>query len=283
MTTSHQGAGAGRRGRRRWPTALGLTLTLGIGAAVLLAPWLSPQDPAAQSLTDALGPPRPGHLLGTDELGRDVLSRVLHGGRVSLLIGLGSVGVGLLIGGLGGLLAGYRGGWIDAVIMRSVDVFMVFSGFVLAVWVLAILGQGVGSVTVALMARSVPIFARVARNTTVSLREQAYVEAALALGSRERRILFQHVLPNLASPLLVIAPLRTGSAILLGASLSFLGLGVPPDVPEWGAMIKNGTEYLRMGAGHLVLAPGVAIVITVLGLNLLGDALRDAWDPRHPD
>ena len=271
------------RGRRRWPTVLGVALTLGMAGAVLLAPWLASQDPAAQSLVDALSPPRPGHLLGTDELGRDVLSRVLHGGRVSLLIGLGSVGAGLLIGGIGGLVAGYRGGWIDAAIMRSAEVLLVFSGFVLAVWVLAILGQGVGSVTAALVARSIPVFARVARNTTVSLREQAYVEAALALGSRERRILFRHVLPHLMSPLLVIAPLRTGSAILLGASLSFLGLGVPPDVPEWGAMIRNGMEYLRMGAAHLVLGPGMAIVLTVLGLNLLGDALRDARDPRYPD
>jgi ABC-type dipeptide/oligopeptide/nickel transport system permease subunit len=274
---------ATHRWRGRWPSALGLALTLSVGAAVLLAPWLAPQDPAAQSLADALEPPRSGHPLGTDELGRDVLSRVLHGGRVSLFIGLGSVAAGLLIGGLGGLVAGYRGGWIDAAIMRSADVLLVFSGFVLAVWVLAILGQGVGSVVVALVVRSIPVFARVARNTTVSIRERAFVEAALALGSREHRILFRHVLPHLWSPLLVIAPLRTGSAILLGASLSFLGLGVPPDVPEWGAMIKNGMEYLRMGASHLVLGPGLAIVATVLGLNLLGDALRDAGDPRRPD
>lgn len=282
MTPRAQVAPKGRRWRR-WPSALGLVLTLGVAMAVLLAPWLAPQDPSAQSLADALGPPRPGHMLGTDELGRDVLSRVLHGGRVSLLIGFGSVGAGLVIGGVGGLVAGYRGGWIDAAIMRSADVLLVFSGIVLAVWVLAILGQGVGSVVAALMARSIPAFARVARNTTVSLRERAYVEAALALGSREHRILFRHVLPHLLSPLLVIAPLRVGSAILMGASLSFLGLGVPPDVPEWGAMVKNGTEYLRMGASHLVLCPGLAIAATVLGLNLLGDALRDAWDPRHPN
>jgi ABC-type dipeptide/oligopeptide/nickel transport system permease subunit len=219
-------------------------------------------------------------VLGTDEFGRDVLSRLLHGGRVSLFIGLGSVAAGLLIGGVGGLLAGYRGGWMDAMIMRCADILLVFSGFVMAVWVMAILGQGIGSVVVALSARSAPIFARVARNATVSLREQAYVEAALALGSWEGRILFRHVLPNLLSPLLVVAALRTGSAILIGASLSFLGLGVPPDVPEWGVMVKNGMEYVRMGAGHLLLFPGLAIMATLLGLNLLADDLRDAWDPR---
>ena len=270
-----------RRRRWRWPGRLGLAITLGIAVVVLLAPWIAPYDPAGQSLARALEPPRAGHVFGTDELGRDILSRVLHGGRISLLIGLGSVAAGLLIGGCGGLLAGYRGGWIDALVMRAADVLLVFSGFVMAVWALAILGQGVASVIVALVARAVPVFARVARNTTVSLREHAYVEAALALGGREARILFRHVLPNLLSPLLVVAALRTGSAILLGASLSFLGLGVPPDVPEWGVMVKNGMSYLRMGATHLVLFPGLAIVATVLGLNLLGDELRDAWDPRQ--
>jgi ABC-type dipeptide/oligopeptide/nickel transport system permease subunit len=199
---------------------------------------------------------------------------------VSLLIGLGSVTAGLLIGGVGGLVAGYRGGWSDALVMRSTDVLLVFSGFVMAVWTLAVLGQGITSVVVALVARAVPIFARVARNTTVSLRERAHVEAALALGSGEIRILFRHILPHLLSPLLVLAPLRTGSAILIGASLSFLGIGVPPDVPEWGVMVKNGVEYVRMGASHLVLFPGLAIMVTVLGLNLLGDDLRDAWSRR---
>jgi ABC-type dipeptide/oligopeptide/nickel transport system permease subunit len=270
----------GHRARQRWPGLLGLAITAGMALAVGLAPWLAPHDPVTQSLSDALGPPRAGHPFGTDELGRDILSRVLHGGRVSLLIGLGSVTAGLLIGGVGGLVAGYRGGWSDALVMRSTDVLLVFSGFVMAVWTLAVLGQGITSVVVALVARAVPIFARVARNTTVSLRERAHVEAALALGSGEIRILFRHILPHLLSPLLVLAPLRTGSAILIGASLSFLGIGVPPDVPEWGVMVKNGVEYVRMGASHLVLFPGLAIMVTVLGLNLLGDDLRDAWSRR---
>jgi ABC-type dipeptide/oligopeptide/nickel transport system permease subunit len=262
---------------------VGLAVTVAVALAVLLAPWLARPDPNAQSLGDALEPPRAGHLFGNDELGRDVLSRVLYGGRVSLLIGIGSVVAGLAAGGLLGIVAGYRGGWVDGLIMRSVEVPLVFSGFLMAVWVLAILGQGVVNVVIALGLRSLPIFARIARNTTVSLREQAYVEAAVAAGSGEGRILLGHILPNLISPLLVVATLRTGSTILLAASLSFLGLGVPPQVPEWGAMVKNGMAYMRMGANHLVLAPGLAIMITVLGLNLLGDDLRDAWDPRLRD
>jgi ABC-type dipeptide/oligopeptide/nickel transport system permease subunit len=262
---------------------VGLVVTAAVSLAVLLAPWLVPYDPNAQSLAKALEPPWPGHPLGNDELGRDVLSRVLHGGRVSLLIGIGSVVAGLAVGGLLGIVAGYRGGWVDGLIMRGVEVPLVFSGFLMAVWVLAILGQGVVNVVIALSLRSLPVFARIARNTTLSLREHAYVEAAVAAGSGEGRILLGHILPNLISPLLVVATLRTGSAILLAASLSFLGLGVPPHVPEWGAMVKNGMAYMRMGANHLVLAPGLAIMITVLGLNLLGDDLRDAWDPRLRD
>jgi ABC-type dipeptide/oligopeptide/nickel transport system permease subunit len=272
-----------RRARRRWLGLVGLALTAAVVGAVLLAPWLARYDPNAQALADALEPPRAGHLFGNDELGRDVLARVLYGGRVSLLIGIGSVVAGLAVGGLLGLVAGYRGGWVDGLIMRGVEVPLVFSGFLMAVWVLAILGQGVVNVVIALGLRSLPIFARIARNTTLTLREQAYVEAAVAAGSGEGRILLGHVLPNLVSPLLVVATLRTGSAILLAASLSFLGLGVPPQVPEWGAMVKNGMAYMRMGANHLVLAPGLAIVITVLGLNLLGDDVRDAWDPRLRD
>jgi ABC-type dipeptide/oligopeptide/nickel transport system permease subunit len=280
------GAGSGtlwRRARRRWLGLIGLAVTVVVTLAVLFAPWLAQYDPSAQSLGKALEPPRAGHPLGNDELGRDLLSRVLYGGRVSLLIGIGSVVAGLAVGGLLGIVAGYRGGWLDSLIMRGVEVPLVFSGFLMAVWVLAILGQGVMNVVIALSLRSLPIFARIARNTTLSLREQAYVEAAVAAGSGEGRILFGHILPNLVSPLLVVATLRTGSAILLAASLSFLGLGVPPHVPEWGAMVKNGMAYMRMGANHLVLAPGLAIMVTVLGLNLLGDDLRDAWDPRLRD
>ena len=243
----------------------------------MLAPWLAPFDPNVPVLQDALAPPRWGHIFGHDELGRDVLSRVLYGGRTSLLIGVGSVMGGLMVGGMAGVLAGYRGGWTDALIMRSVEVPHVFSGFILAVWALAILGPGTVNVVTALALRAVPIFARVGRNVTVSLRERQFVEAATALGSGGARILSRHLLPHLMSTLLVVATLRVGSAIVVGASLSFLGLGVPVEVPEWGVMVKNGMSYMRLGAYHLVVFPGLAIVMTVLGLNLFGEDFRDHW------
>ena len=184
---------------------------------------------------------------------------------------------GLMVGGMAGVLAGYRGGWTDALIMRSVEVPHVFSGFILAVWALAILGPGTVNVVTALALRAVPIFARVGRNVTVSLRERQFVEAATALGSGGARILSRHLLPHLMSTLLVVATLRVGSAIVVGASLSFLGLGVPVEVPEWGVMVKNGMSYMRLGAYHLVVFPGLAIVMTVLGLNLFGEDFRDHW------
>lgn len=248
---------------------------------MVLAPWLAPFDPNAPALRYALAPPGWGHAFGHDELGRDVLSRVLYGGRTSLLIGVGSVMGGLMVGGLAGVLAGYRGGWTDALIMRGAEVPQVFSGFILAIWALAILGPGTLNVVTALALRSVPVFARLGRNVTVSLRERQFVEAATAMGSGGARILSRHLLPHLTSPLLVVATLRVGSAIVVGASLSFLGLGVPVEVPEWGVMVKNGMSYMRLGAYHLVLFPGLAIMVTVLGLNLLGEDLRDRWTPRR--
>jgi glutathione transport system permease protein len=266
--------------RRRWPGAVGLVTTLLIGIAVVLAPWLAPFDPNAPALQGALAPPRWGHVFGRDELGRDVLSRVLYGGRTSLLIGVGSVMGGLMVGGVAGVLAGYRGGWTDALIMRGMEVPQVFSGFILAIWALAVLGPGTVNVVTALALRSVPVFARIGRNVTVSLRERQFVEAATAMGSGGVRILSRHLLPHLTSPLLVVATLRVGSAIVVGASLSFLGLGVPAEVPEWGVMVKNGMSYMRLGAYHLVAFPGLAIMVTVLGLNLLGEDLRDRWTPR---
>jgi glutathione transport system permease protein len=205
---------------------------------------------------------------------------VLYGGRTSLLIGVGSVMGGLMVGGVAGVLAGYRGGWTDTLIMRGAEVPQVFSGFILAIWALAILGPGTLNVVTALALRSVPVFARLGRNVTVSLRERQFIEAATAMGSGGVRILSRHLLPHLTSPLLVVATLRVGSAIVVGASLSFLGLGVPVEVPEWGVMVKNGMSYMRLGAYHLVVFPGLAIMVTVLGLNLLGEDLRDRWTSR---
>ena len=255
---------------------VGLMTTLLMGLIAAGASWIAPFDPAASSIRHALEPPQWGHVFGRDELGRDVLSRVIHGGRTSLLIGGASVLGGLAVGGAVGMLAGYRKGWTDALLMRVVEVPQVFSGFILAIWTLAVLGPGLPSVVLALALRAVPLFARLSRNTTLAVRERAHVEAAIALGGGTSRILWRHVMPNLTPLLLAVAAPRVGSTILLAASLGFLGLGVPPEVPEWGAMVKNGMSYMRLGAHHLVVFPGLTILVTVLGLNLLGDDLGDS-------
>jgi glutathione transport system permease protein len=267
--------------RRRGPGVAGLLAALAIGAGVVLAPWVAPTDPNAPSLQRALEPPRWTSPFGHDELGRDVLSRVLYGGRASVLIGVGAVLLGFALGGLAGALAGYRGGWADALIMRGAEVPQVFSGVILAVWAMAILGPGIPNIIVALALRSVPLFARLGRNITLTVRQQTFVEAAEALGAGSGRILACHVLPALLAPLVAVAILRVGSTILTGAALSFLGLGVPPEVPEWGVMVKNGMSYVRMGAYHLVLFPGLAIMLTVLAMNLVGEGVQDRWAPRR--
>jgi ABC-type dipeptide/oligopeptide/nickel transport system permease subunit len=209
-----------------------------------------------------------------------MFSRVIYGGRVSLMIGIGSVLLGLLLGGPAGIVAGYRGGWVDALIMRAMDVLLSFPGFILAAAIIAVLGIGVQNLIIALGLRTLPVLARVARNMTLSLRERAYIDAARVVGAGDGRILLRHILPNLLSTLLVVANLRIGSAILTGTALSFLGMGVPAGTAEWGAMLNAGMNYMRVQATHLMIFPGLAIVVTVLGINLLGDDLRDLWDPR---
>jgi len=256
-----------------------LILAVMAGSAIF-APWIVPHDPDAQSLRLALEPPRPGYWFGNDELGRDLFSRVIVGGRVSLTIGFGSVLFGLLLGAPAGILAGFRGRWADALIMRAMDILLSFPGFILATMIVTILGVGVANMIVALGLRTLPLIARVARNMALSLRERDYVDAARVIGAGDGRILFRHILPNMFSTLLVIANLRVGSAILTGTALSFLGMGVPAGTAEWGAMLNAGLNYMRVGATHLMIYPGLAIVLTVLGTNLLGDELRDVTDPR---
>lgn len=266
--------------RKRWLGTLGLLIMIVVGGAAILAPWFAPHDPDAQSLRLALEPPRPGYWFGNDELGRDIFSRVIYGGRISLVIGVGSVLLALLLGGPAGIVAGYRGGWVDGLIMRAMDVLLAFPGFILAAAIIAVLGIGVQNLIIALGLRSLPVFARLARNMTLSLRERVYVDAARVVGAGDGRIIFRHIMPNLLSALLVVANLRTGSAILTGTALSFLGMGVPPGTAEWGAMLNAGLNYMRVQGTHMMIFPGLAIVVTVLGINLLGDDLRDMWDPR---
>jgi peptide/nickel transport system permease protein len=244
-----------------------------------LAPWLAPHPPDVQNLPGRLAPPgTPGHPLGTDELGRDILSRLLYGARISLVIGIIVVAVAVGIGVPAGALAGYHPRY-DGVIMRTVDLMLSFPGILLALVIIAVLGPGLGNAMLAVGIFSVPVFVRITRASILSVRELEYVQAARAAGARDGRILVRHMLPNCVAPLLVQATFRIATSILTAASLSFIGLGAQPPTPEWGAMLATGRVNLYI-APHVTLYPGLAIFITVLAFNLLGDGLRDVLDPR---
>lgn len=219
------------------------------------------------------------HLLGTDEQGRDVLSRLIHGAWISLFIGLISVGIGLLVGIPLGAISGFLGGTVDIVVQRLVDILLAFPGILLAIVLVAMLGTGLTNVMIAVGIASIPIYARLIRGSVLAVRNQEYVEAALALGKSRLKTLFQHVLPNAMAPIIVQSSLQMAVAILFAAGLGFLGLGARPPQPEWGLMLARGREYLAV-APHVATFPGLAIVLVVLGFNLVGDALRDALDPK---
>jgi len=253
-----------------------------LGGAVLLAvfaPLVSPYDPLKQDLGNLLAPPSSEHLLGTDNVGRDILARVIWGARVSLLAGAGSVALAVTVGCLLGLLAGYWRGAVDDVVMRVIDAVLSFPALVLALALGAMLGPGLGSVLIALGVVYTPAFARLMRGQVLTIRTREYVYAARLLGAPDWRVLQRHVLPNAATPVVVQASLTVAFAILAEASLSFLGLGVRPPEPSWGGMINAGRGYLQQ-APWIVFGPGAALFFTVLGLNFVGDAVRDALDPR---
>ena len=247
--------------------------------AALFAPLLATHDPTRQDFLSLLEVPSAEHWLGTDELGRDIYSRVLYGARISIAIGVLSVGSGGIVGVAVGLLAGFYGGLMDNVLMRLVDVLLAFPGILLAILIAAVLGAGLVPVVIAVAIYSIPTFSRIMRSSVLSVREREYVEAARAAGASDNRIILKHILLNSFAPVLVYATLLMGSAILTAAALSFLGVGVAPPTPEWGAMISTARAYLR-DAPHLILGPGVAIFLTVLAFNILGDAFRDLLDPK---
>jgi peptide/nickel transport system permease protein len=257
----------------------GVLLLLVFLTCAIFGPVLAPYDPYVQNLENRLEPPSGGNILGTDEFGRDVLSRVLHGTRISLCIGLVSVGIGVLVGGALGLVTGYRGGWMDQLGMRAVDILLAFPSVLLAVIVVAALGPSLRHAMIAVGIVSIPQYARLVRASVLSLRSCAFVEAERALGSTETKIILRTIVPHCVAPVLVQASLGLATAILDAAGLSFLGLGAQPPLPEWGAMLGAGREYV-VHAPWVLLAPGIAILATVLGFNLLGDGLRDALDPR---
>jgi peptide/nickel transport system permease protein len=269
--------------RRLVQTPLARLALVIVGALVLmavLADVLAPYDPIKQNLNRSLEAPSADHWLGTDELGRDVLTRVLYGARISLQVGVLAVGFALLLGTLLGLLAGYLPGTpLDHVVMRCMDALLAFPAVVLALAITALLGADVRNAMLAIGIVGVPIFARLVRGQVLAVRRLDFVEAAREIGASHQRIILSHILPNIVSAVIVLASLRIAQAILVEATLSFLGMGVQPPTPTWGIMLSNGRAILQM-APWVALAPGAALFLAVLGFNLLGDAIRDALDPR---
>jgi peptide/nickel transport system permease protein len=266
---------------RRYPLgAVGAAIVLAIVLMALFANWLTAFDPTATNSTASLAKPGGAHLLGADFMGRDLWSRIVFGARISLMVGIGSTSVGCLIGALIGLMSGYFGGWFDLIVQRFMDMLQSLPLLVMALVMSAALGPSIVNIIIAISIPLVPTVARVIRANTLMLREMPYVEAARALGMNEIAIALRHVLPNTLAPLIVLGTAQLGSAILVEAALSFLGLGVPEPYPSWGRMLsESAAEYVRT-APWLVIYPGLAISLAVFGTNLLGDALRDIFDPR---
>jgi len=264
---------------RNKTAVLGLVLAAFLVMIALLAPLLAPYDPLVQDVRNMLSPPNKQHLFGTDDLGRDVFSRVLYGARVSIVVGLSAVTVGTVIGMMLGISAGYFGGWFEIGVMRIVDVLMSFPVLVMGLMFMAILGPGMDKLILAIGLVLAPQVARLAHASTVALRDADYVIAAKAAGAHPLRILRRHVLPNILGEILVMATLWTATAIRVEANLSFIGLGVSPPTPTWGNMIREGVRWLVV-TPWLSIFPGLAILLAVLAFNMVGDGIRDAMDPR---
>jgi peptide/nickel transport system permease protein len=268
-----------RRFRRNRLGMIGAVIVLLLITMATFAPQLAPKDPAEQNLRARRTTPNAEYLLGADEFGRDILSRIIYGTRASLVVALASVALGLTLGSFLGALAGYLGGWIDGVVMRTMDLFLAFPYLLLAIIIVSALGAGMLNTIIAIAVWTVPAFARVARSAVLQLKERDFVTAAISLGAKDARILGTHLLPNFAATLVVYASLYLAYAILMESALSFLGLGVQPPTASWAGMIANGRNYVT-SAPHIATIPGIAIAVAVLGFNLLGDGLRDALDPR---
>lgn len=257
----------------------GAIIVLLAAVTAIFAPLIAPHDPFKANLRQMLQTPSLAHPLGTDELGRDILSRIIYGSRISLTLGIVSVGIGL-IGGLPlGSIGAYYGGIADLLIMRFIDILLAFPAILLAIVVVSVLGPGLYNAMIAVGISQLPIYARLIRSVVLAIKEKDFVEAARALGAGDAWILFRHIVPNAIGPIIVQATLNIASAILSAAALGFLGLGAQPPTPEWGTMLSKGRVYLRV-APHVTTFTGLAILLTVLGFNLLGDGLRDALDPR---
>lgn len=291
--TVASGPGAVGATRSRWRDRLrirtgGNNTTAVIGGAIvtitvlvaILAPVIAPYDPLDTNPSAVgLGPFNEGHLLGTDEVGRDILSRLMYGARLALLVAVLPTLLALVVGGCLGLLSGYVGGWLDSTLMRIFDVMFSFPGILLALGISVALGPGINSMIIAMVVVTVPEFGRIVRGNVVALRQEQYVEAAGALGYGHLRIAFRHITPNLLGGVVVFATLQTGRNVILSSSLAFLGLGAQPPTPDWGQMLSGGRALL-VTAQHVATIPGLAIVVLAVGFNLLGDGIRDRLDPR---
>lgn len=258
---------------------VGLGLFLLVCVLAILAPWIAPHDPIDQNILYRLRPPSQEYLFGTDFYGRDILSRILFGARISLMIGILAIGAAMVIGSFIGMVAGYYGGAVDIVIMQIMDVLLAFPSLILGLIVVAMLGPSVGNLVVAIALTAIPPFARIARAPTIAVKEREFVEAGRALGYSNPRLLFGHILPNILPEILVMGSLWLATAIRVEASLAFIGLGVSPPTATWGGMIREGFENI-LDSFYLALFPSLAILLVVFSLNLLGDGLRDAIDPR---
>jgi peptide/nickel transport system permease protein len=272
-------AEAFRRMRRNKGAMAGLITLIFIGLIAVFAPYVATHDPIEAVFDDSLLPPSADHLMGTDVLGRDIYSRVVYGARISLRLGFVSVAIAAFFGTILGLQSGHFGGWADMITMRFVDVMLAFPGLLLAMGIVAGLGFSLTNAMIAVGVAAIPGYTRVVRGTVLSIKENLYIDAAKVIGCTNTSIMFRHILPNSLAPIIVLSTLGVAQAIITGAALSFLGLGAQPPTPEWGAMLNHGREWLRR-AWWVTTFPGLAIMITVLCINMLGDGLRDALDPR---
>lgn len=258
---------------------VGLGLFVFVCLLAILAPWIAPHDPIDQDVFNRLKGPSETYWFGTDSFGRDILSRIMWGARISLMIGLVSIGIAMVIGTLIGLVAGYYGGRLDIIVMQTMDVLLAFPSLILGLIVVAMLGPSVGNLIIAIALTAIPPFARIARAPTIAIKEREFMEAGKALGYSDTRLMLGHLLPNILPEVLVMGSLWMATAIRVEASLAFIGLGVSPPTATWGGMIREGFENI-LDSFYLVLFPSIAILVVVFALNLLGDGLRDAIDPR---
>ncbi|KYZ78049.1 peptide ABC transporter permease [Anaerosporomusa subterranea] len=268
-----------RRIKRSKLAVAGLVIIVALILTALFADIIAPYSYDQQNLKENFLSPSLKHPFGTDEFGRDIFSRVVYGSRISLQVGFIAVGISLVSGGILGALAGYYGGKVDHLIMRAMDILLSIPGILLAISIVAALGPGLVNLMIAVGISSIPQYARIVQASVLSIRGQEFVEAARAVGSSDFRIIFKHIIPNVLAPLIVQSTLGIATAILTAAGLSFIGLGIQPPTPEWGAMLSGGRGYIR-NYWFMTMFPGLAIMITIFGLNLLGDGLRDALDPR---